>query len=100
MKYKAEEADEVIKIKLSGNIYSDEAAHLRETIMKYIDQGKRQFEFDFSEVMYVDSSGLGVLIAVHKRLSTDGGEVRINGLQGVVKEVFELTQLDKVFTIG
>lgn len=88
-----------IHIVLSGKIYIDEATLVREKLFPYIEQGYRDFIFDIRDVHYIDSSGLGVMIAIQKRIMPKGGGVKIKGLNGTVKELFELTRLTKVFEI-
>ncbi|MDR3560619.1 MAG: STAS domain-containing protein [Negativicutes bacterium] len=93
------EKDGVVVITPSDRVYSEEAAFIRQTAMELVEQGKVRFLFDFSRVKYIDSSGLGVLIALNKRASALGGTVVIQGLKGMVGELFDLTSLNKIFTI-
>lgn len=92
------EGDRVI-VKLAGSMYVEGAATLREKLLVFNDEGYSRFVIDMSMVEYIDSSGLGVLVAVQKRALQRGGEVTLAGLQGIVKELFELTRLDRVFTV-
>jgi len=55
--------------------------------------------FDFTDLEFIASSALRQLVIVAKRLSAAGGEVVIRGMNDVVREVFDLTGLDEVFTI-
>ena len=84
---------------LSGSIYVEEAAQLRESLIGYIAQGHNTFIIDLSGVDYIDSSGLGTLVAIQKRALQNGGSVIIKGIKGLVKDLFELTRLTKVFEI-
>lgn len=92
-------ANREVVVRLSGNIYVEEAATIRESLLQYIEKGHKQFLINMSAVDYIDSSGLGVLVAIQKRALQSGGGVTIEGLKGVVKELFELTRLTKVFII-
>lgn len=92
-------ADNQVQVSLSGSIYVEEAAQLRESLLGYTAKGYKTFIIDVSEVDYIDSSGLGTLVAIHKRALQNGGNVIIKGLQGLVKDVFELTRLTQVFEI-
>lgn len=92
-------ADGKVMVGLSGSMYVEEAAVLRERLLEYSDKGYNQFVINMGGVDYIDSSGLGVLVAIHKRAVQKGGEVVLTGLRGVVKELFDLTRLSKVFTI-
>lgn len=84
---------------LGGNLYVEEATELRETLIQEIDRGVHSINLDLSGLDYIDSSGLGVLIAIHKRCMQKGGSVKIKGLKGNIRELFELTRLTKVFEI-
>lgn len=88
-----------VNVVLKGKIYVDEATMLREEIFPLIEKGQKQFVFHLSDVDYIDSSGLGVMVAIQKRALQNGGGVIIKGLFGSVKELFELTRLTKVFEI-
>lgn len=83
----------------SSKIYVDEATVLREKIIPYLEKGYKNFTFNFSSVTYIDSSGLAVLISIYKRADKTGGEVKIHGINGKVKQLFELTRLNKIFII-
>ena len=91
--------DEHVLVTLSGSIYVEEAAQLRESLIGYIDNGHKTFVVDLENVDYIDSSGLGTLVAIQKRALQNGGCVITKNLRGLVKDLFELTRLTKVFEI-
>ncbi|MDR3565939.1 MAG: STAS domain-containing protein [Negativicutes bacterium] len=88
-----------VSVTFSGEMHVEEAAKFREDMLELIKKGAKQFELDMSQLKYIDSSGLGVLVALHKRAREHGGQVTIKGVNGSVKQLFELTRLTKVFTI-
>lgn len=88
-----------VRVALTGKLYVEDAADLREKLLKYLDQGYPNFVINLAGVDYIDSSGLGVLVAIQKRALENKGGVIIHGLRGAVKEIFELTRLTKVFEI-
>jgi anti-sigma B factor antagonist len=88
-----------ITVNISGDIYVEEATVLREKLIPFTEKGYKNFIINLSSVTYIDSSGLGVLVAIHKRVVTHGGGVKIKGVQGKVRELFELTLLTKVFEL-
>jgi len=55
--------------------------------------------FDFTDLEFIASSALRQLVSVDKRLAAAGGEVVITGMNDVVRDVFDVTGLDEVFTI-
>ncbi|MGI1659850.1 MAG: STAS domain-containing protein [Desulfitobacterium sp.] len=88
-----------VQVELEGKIYVEDAAILRENLLQLIEKGKTHFIFDMTKLNYIDSSGLGVLVAIHKRAVERGGGIVVKGLQGAVKELFLLTRLNRVFEI-
>ena len=92
-------AEDHVLVTISGSIYVEEAAELRASLIGYIEKGYETYIFDLSGVEYIDGTGLGTFIAIQKRALQNGGRVIIKGLNGLVKDMFELTRLTKVFEI-
>lgn len=86
-------------VDLAGSMYVEEAAILREKLIAFMESGHKEFSIKLHNVDYIDSSGLGVLVAIQKRALQIKGGVTLIGANGVVKELFELTRLNKVFTM-
>jgi len=55
---------------------------------------------DFSEVSYLDSSGIGVLISIHKDLQSKSGSLEIINLDKKMKELFDMVGLSKLMHIS
>lgn len=88
-----------VKLQLKGKMYVEEATMLREELQKSITKGCNEVVIDLHELEFIDSSGIGVLVAIHTRLSELGGRVILKGLSGLVLDVFNRTRLIKVFEI-
>ena len=84
---------------LSGQIYLNDAAKLREELMGFLRQGFRSIFISLANVDYIDGSGLGVLIALKKRALQNGGDVILVGTNPFVRDLLETTRLTKVFEI-
>jgi anti-sigma B factor antagonist len=93
------DAKDHILVTLSGRIYAGEAARLRASMLDCIEKGRSTFIVDLSGVDYIDSAGLGTLVAIQNRALKKDGRVIIKGIHGVVKDLFELTRLNFVFEI-
>jgi anti-anti-sigma factor len=65
----------------------------------FIGRGGQRLILDFASLTYVSSSGLGSVVALAKELKNAGGTLGIANLGGLVKEVFEISMLDKVIPI-
>ena len=99
MKQEFTVSGERVEVLLSGSMHVEEASVLRERLLEYIESGAKEFRIDMAGVDFLDSSGLGVLVAIHKRALQRGGEVVLIGTRGPVLEIIELTRLNKVFAM-
>ena len=54
----------------------------------------------FRQTGYIDSSGLGALVSLSKKVREQGGELRLAGLNDDLRSLFELTKLDTLFAIA
>jgi len=75
------------------------APELRASITTAIDAGARGIVVDLSEATFVDSMTLGVLLGAVKRLRPTGGKVAIVCVDPHIRRIFEITLLDRVFSI-
>ena len=67
-------------------------------LVELIDSGSNQIIIDLSMVKFMDSSGLGSLIAGLKKLQGQGS-ISLLSVQPIVQKLFDLTSMDKLFTI-
>ncbi len=90
---------EVLVIKADGGLNARTAEGFVEDLEKLVDAGLRKIIVDCSELDYISSFGLGVLIRLHGRLARHGGNVKIASVKGMIVEVMRLTKLNKLFEI-
>ena len=86
-----------VQVDLSGEMYVEDAAILREKLGSNVESGNSQFIIKINRLNYIDSSGLGVLVGLQKRAQQAGGGVILVGANGMVKELFEVSRLNRVF---
>ena len=96
---KSEIVDDRIHIILQGTIYVEDAKGITEKLVALIEAGQTRLLIDLSQVEYIDSSGLGMLIRIQKIAVRNGGNVVLKGVQGLVRELFEMTRLTALFNI-
>ena len=65
-----------------------------------LERGDRRFVLDFSGTGYIDSSGLGALVSLARKVREEGGDLRLSGLNEDLRSLFELTKLDTLFAIS
>ena len=88
--------------KITLNVEKFDVANMQEikkNIQDEIADSAEDIVIDLSQVSFIDSSGLSVIIAVFKQLKTDKHELELCGLQEQPMELLEITQLHKIFTI-
>ena len=66
---------------------------------QFLDGVSGNLTLDFSQLAYISSAGLGVLLKTQKRLSKDGGKLRLVGASRHVFDIFKFSGLDTVFEI-
>lgn len=81
------------------NFAVDEVGTFRVKINKLIEEGHENFIFNFSECDFIDSTGLGALVAIYKKCAEKDGSIKLKSLKPEVEKLFKLTRLDKIFTI-
>lgn len=59
----------------------------------------RELEIDFGQVDYLDSSALGMLLLLKEKSEASGRSVILSGLRGTVKQVLDIANFGKLFTI-
>lgn len=62
-------------------------------------QPSKKVVVDLEKVSYVDSSGLATLVEILKKTKIQGGSLGLSGLSEKVRSLFEITKLDKLFSI-
>ena len=83
-------------IRPQGRLNLLAAPRLREVVAQCVGQGRPHIVVDLSGTTFMDSSGLGALIAGLKTARQAGGNLRIAALNEQVQMVLELTNLDRV----
>ncbi|MFB3906884.1 MAG: STAS domain-containing protein [Candidatus Eisenbacteria bacterium] len=100
MRFSQETRDGVVAFHLSGQLMGGlEAEGLREAILSAIDRGVREIHIDMGEVPWVNSAGLGILIAAHLALRKAGGHLKFFHVSKRIEAILSVTRLNTVFEI-
>ena len=91
--------DEVAVLELSGQIDSFTSEEITKLIDAHMNKGNFKVIINLSKVSYLDSAGLSALINAKIKLSKRKGDLRLVGLKGKAKEVFELAGLVSMFEL-
>ena len=82
-----------------SELNASNSAGFREGARAAIEDGTETIDVDLSRTRFIDSSGLGALISLHKTMCARGGSVRILHPTPMVLQILELTRLHRVFEV-
>ncbi|MGE0440719.1 MAG: STAS domain-containing protein [Gemmatimonadales bacterium] len=86
-------------IRIDGQLIVGNRQDLKALVQEALEAGDRKFLIDCTSTAYIDSSGLGALVTISKKVRENGGELRLAGLNEDLRSLFELTKLDSLFHI-
>ena len=84
-------------LRIRGELDALSAPELRPTLDFIVDERKCEIAVDLSELRLIDSSGVGALVSLYKRVRANGGTVRFVGVTAQPLVIFKLLRLDIVF---
>ena len=100
MTFKVDKAPNgAIVVSVDGQLIVANRNDLKDTILESLESDASKFVIDFTSTGYIDSSGLGVLVSISKKIREAHGELRLAGLNEDLQMLFELTKLDTLFSI-
>ena len=100
MKAKVREIGHVTVVDVSGKITIGEGdVVLRERVHELLDGGRRHILLNLDRVSYMDSAGIGELVACYKKAQEIKGTVKLLNPSGKVYDLLQLTKLEEVFEI-
>jgi anti-sigma B factor antagonist len=91
--------DDAYVISLAGEVDLYTAPEFKQQLLDAISQGARQVVVDFTDTTFIDSTTLGVLVGGVKRLRANDGQLALVCSDRNITKIFEITGLDRVFTI-
>jgi anti-sigma B factor antagonist len=94
------EIDGVSIVALDGRIvFGEESNALRAEVKSLIAEGKQRIVLNMENVEYIDSAGLGMLVAAYLSAKTHGGSLCLCHLSSKFEEVLQITKLATVFPV-
>ena len=96
----AKSTNGVVIVRVEGQLVVGNRNELKEHLQSLLEKGERRFLIDFAQTGYIDSSGLGALVALARKVREEGGDLRLSGLNEDLRSLFELTKLDTLFAIS
>ena len=84
-------------IYLFGELDIYESTNFKIKVLDEVEKYTGDLYLDFTNLDYIDSTGLGELIAILKDLKEDGREVYLIGVNERIRKLFKITQLEEMF---
>ena len=100
MEFAEEASGEVTIVRLAGRLDSGAAPAAEASFARLLGGGAARFAVDLSQLLYISSAGLRVLLVVAKKVQQANGKVVLFGLVPSVREVFSISGFDRIFTIA
>lgn len=100
MKYQHEIRDDIFLLSLNGDLIGENrGAELMELANEQVNNGVKLCAIDISDVRFINSSGIGVLITLLTKFRNIDGEVVLVNPSEQVKKLLIITKLNAIFTI-
>jgi len=97
---KTEVLDESLFVKIAGELDLKVADKLRTDLDRLIDENPgKELILDFTNVNFIDSSGLGVILGRYKKICLTGSKICIKDVQPQVKRVLELSGISRLINV-
>lgn len=90
----------VVLLEVEGEVDAHTARKLDKALKDLLAQGHSRLVLDASQMGYISSAGLRVVLFAHREARQLGGEVRLFGLNAQVRRVFEIAGFDKLLRIS
>jgi len=91
--------DNIWKISIEGDLDINTSNELKIGLNDLLDENEINMELDFEKLSYIDSTGLGVLIGILKRIKKNENMMVIKNPKKNVLKLFKITGLDKIFEL-
>src|SRR3954467_14084248 len=90
-------AGAITLVEVDGQLIIGNRQELKDLVQAALERGERWLLIDFSKTGYIDSSGLGALVSISKKIREAGGELRLSGLNEDLRSLFELPTRHTLF---
>ena len=88
-----------IEAKLSGEIDIVNSDDFKKEVIAIYDEVQKDIVFDCTALSFLDSTALGVLVAINNHMIKEGHSISLHSLKGRIFKLFTITGLDKVIRV-
>ena len=96
---KEKETEDSVEVVINGEVDIYTCQDLKSTLYQYVDKYGKSLVLDCARLNYIDSTGLGVFVAVLKKGKQIEKDITIENLKDSIAKLFSITKLDTLFNI-
>ena len=99
MNFSRTDNGDVTVLRISGSLDALSTPELRPTIETLVAEKRAEVTVDLTDLRLIDSSGVGAIVSLYKRMRAVGSRVSVIGLKDQPLAIFRLLRLDRIFTV-
>ena len=99
MNYTRTDDGDSTALTIIGTLDAVTAPDFRNVVEAIVNEQRKDVTLKLAELRLIDSSGVGVIVSLFKRVRAYGGQVKIEGLRDQPRAIFRLLRLDRVFPV-
>jgi anti-sigma B factor antagonist len=99
MTFERKDVGDETTLRIEGSLDALSTPELRPIIDQLVTENRKVVTVNLSALRLIDSSGVGAIVSLYKRLRAQGGQVTVTGLRDQPLAIFRLLRLDRVFDV-
>jgi len=99
LEVKTMEINEVVVIRLIGNLDTNTAPDAEAEINSWLEKGSQKMILNLEEAKYVSSAGLRIFLATAKKMTASGGAVKLCSANEVVQEILDISGFSTILDV-
>ena len=100
MEYCTTKAGQTVTLQISGELDVLTVEEIRAELDRIVADREKRVVVDLTGLQQVDSSGIGAIVSLFKRVRADGRQFEVTGIRGQPLQSFQVLRLDQVFRLN
>ncbi|HKK33062.1 MAG TPA: STAS domain-containing protein [Desulfomicrobiaceae bacterium] len=89
----------IMILEVSGRLDTRTSTELENQVLQILEAGHQHLLMDFSNLDYINSTGLRILVMTFQQLSRTGGQLAVCGIKDYILEIFDISGYDQLFPL-
>lgn len=99
MEITQQKIDGVMILKFKGRLDASSVKDIRGKVKSLTKENCSNFVFDLDDISFIDSSGIGILVASLRSVNKVNGDIKVSNVNDHVRSIFEITRLHRLYEI-